>query len=772
MSSFSSSLIILISKISLISIFLISCSIEAEKEVQQSTQVLITDFNTPIAMAHVKSFNSKTELIEEANEDDALKISFSTEHSSSGIELKPEKPWSTSHLGNNAFMFDVKNNAEYAVMLTVALTGADNAYQRRTIGIDKGETTTLYFELKGYHLDHDTGLNDTPSTFGFNAQKMISRGSKLNIDFSNVYGIKIYTEKQMRSTGIIIDNLRFESTPEANKNYLKNIMDKFGQRADMEFDLKVKSEQELKALAKQEIKELNNSSGLPDRSKFGGWKDGPRLKATGYFRVEKVDGIWSMVDPEGYLYFSSAIANSRMSNTSTFTGVDYKDDSVRYIDPNDVTPEDSQGISGEYRVAQETAYVANKERRDMFEWLPDYDHPLANHYGYRRKAHRGPMKHGEVYSYYQANLERRYGESSPQSYLKDWHDITLKRMADWGFTSFGNWTDPMFYNNKEMPYFANGWIIGDFKTVSSGFDIWGKMPDPFDPEFVHRALVTTKVIAKEVKNSPWCVGIFIDNEMSWGGPAPAIRRFGIAFDALSKNAAASPTKAAFVKVLKEKYSSISALNKSWDKNISSWQQLSEGVNYKKDKNHSDGFLADVSWLLTIYAEEYFKVVSNAIKTVMPNHMYMGNRFTTWGTAPEARLAAKKYSDVVSYNYYGEGIDEATFGFLKELDAPVIIGEYHIGSNDVGHPKTGKIFAPNQKIRADWFRDYLNSAIDNPHIVGAHWFQYIDSPLTGRAHDGENYNVGFVTMTDIPFPHMVSAAKDVHKNLYQRKFGKN
>ena len=56
------------------------------------------------------------------------------------------------------------------------------------------------------------------------------------------------------------------------------------------------------------------------------------------------------------------------------------------------------------------------------------------------------------------------------------------------------------------------------------------------------------------------------------------------------------------------------------------------------------------------------------------------------------------------------------------------------------------------------------------MVGAHWFQYTDSPLTGRAHDGENYNVGFVSITDIPYPEMVEAAKAFNKDLYQRRFG--
>ncbi|XPF95772.1 agarase [Colwellia sp. RE-S-Sl-9] len=742
----------------------------APVNIKPTKSVMVADFEPAQLTTLVQPFYAGISLNKNALNSQALKIKFSTQHASSGIELKPEKPWVTSHLGNNAFMFAAKNTSESSIMLSVNITGENNKTQRRTVAVDKDETITLYFELKGFELDHDTGLRDTPPAFKTTARKMPIRGSKEIIDFSQVHAIKIYTETQIKPTEIVIDNLRFETTPTPNKNYVTHIVDKFGQRADIDFDLKVKSTAELKAYADKELIALKNSKGWPDRSQFGGWKEGPRFDATGYFRTQKVANKWALIDPEGYLYFSSGIANSRMSNTSTFTGIDYKDDSVRYIDPNDVTPEDSQGISGNYRQAQKTSYVANQQRRNMFEWLPDYDNELANHYGYRRKAHKGPMEHGEVYSFYQANLERRYGETTEQSYLKNWHDTTLDRMVDWGFTSFGNWTDPMFYDNKKMPYFANGWIIGEFKTLSSGFDIWGKMPDVFDPEFVRRAHITTQVIAQEIKDSPWCVGIFIDNEQSWGGEGPPIRRYGIVFDALSKNAKKSPSKAVFVKMLKQKYENIHALNIVWGKNLASWEQLSEGVNYKKDDGYSDEMLVDLGWLLQTYADEYFKVVKNAIKDVLPNHMYMGARFTTWGTAPEALKAAKKYADVVSYNYYREGLDEMTWSFLKELDAPVIIGEYHIGSTDVGHPNPGIIHAPNQKVRADMYRDYMNTAIDNPYVIGAHWFQYIDSPLTGRAHDGENYNVGFVTTTDIPFPYMVSAAKDIHTKLYRRRYG--
>jgi agarase len=47
---------------------------------------------------------------------------------------------------------------------------------------------------------------------------------------------------------------------------------------------------------------------------------------------------------------------------------------------------------------------------------------------------------------------------------------------------------------------------------------------------------------------------------------------------------------------------------------------------------------------------------------------------------------------------------------------------------------------------------------------------MDSPITGRAFDGENYNVGFVNVTDTPYAPMVNAAKALHKGMYERRFG--
>ncbi|MBT8100729.1 MAG: beta-galactosidase, partial [Gammaproteobacteria bacterium] len=345
--------------------------------------------------------------------------------------------------------------------------------------------------------------------------------------------------------------------------------------------------------------------------------------------------------------------------------------------------------------------------------------------------------------------------------------VTVDRMLSWGFTSFGNWVDPMFYQLNRFPYFANGWIIGDFKTVSSGNDYWAPLPDPFDPLFGERAYATVRQIAAEVQDNPWCIGVFIDNEKSWGMMGSVASQYGIVINTLARSDDDSPTKARFTRWLKSRHGDIESLNSAWRTDYESWDVLSAGIEVS---NHPDAMIADFSALLELYAEEYFRIVAGAVDQLMPNHMYLGARFADWGMTPELRAAAARHVDVMSYNFYREGISDVFWGFLADIDMPSIIGEFHNGALDSGLLNPGLIHAESQEDRGRKYAEYVNSALEHPHFVGTHWFQYIDSPLTGRALDGENYNVGFVSVTDQPYEPLVDAAKEVNAKLYERRYG--
>ena len=52
-------------------------------------------------------------------------------------------------------------------------------------------------------------------------------------------------------------------------------------------------------------------------SSYGGWKAGGQFQATGFFRTQKIDGRWWVIDPEGYRYIHKAVTSVDLINGTT-----------------------------------------------------------------------------------------------------------------------------------------------------------------------------------------------------------------------------------------------------------------------------------------------------------------------------------------------------------------------------------------------------------------------------------------------------------------------
>lgn len=773
----------LLSHSAILALALSASQLAAKQNDSASALRNLVDFEKPGALQMFESPNVDAKIVKADDafgSGKALAIKFSDTTRFSGIRLKPKTPWNWSELSEYNMAVDLKNTSDESVQVYLSLVdergdelgdkvlGHRAATSNRSVNLAPGESGTYFVILDGAFVDTNAGIREQPKPWVTDDEMFYWRYGEQHVNLGNVTQLALFVRGTLSVKSIEVDNLRLRKNPEYDLSYLSGFVDEFGQNSRVDFPIKVHSQAELREAANKELAALATSGPMPDRSRFGGWKDGPKLEATGYFRTQKMGDQWWMVDPDGYLFFSHGVANVRMANLTTMTGVDFKDPSVRLIDPNEVTPEDSIGIVAVSDQARKSRYVSSDIRNNMFNWLPSYDDELAEHYSYRRKVLRGPVDSGETFSFYRANLERRYGQTSPESYIKKWEEVTLDRMLDWGFTSMGNWVDPAFYPNEKVPYFANGWIIGDFKTLASKHDVWSPMPDPYDPEFAKRAELTVDIIAKEIKGSPWCVGIFVDNEKSWGfRKGSNEQRFGIILDALSKEAAQSPAKHAFTVHLEDKYQDIKKLNTAWGSSFNAWSDLAKGFAFDSER---EAYVSDLSDMLEMLSEKYFIVVHGAVEKALPNHLYMGARMANFGMPDETIKAAVKYSDVLSFNIYEEGVQDHDWAFLKDIDLPSVIGEFHIGAtNETGLFHPGLVQADDQKDRAQMYLKYMQSVADHKNMVGAHWFQYIDSPITGRAIDGEPYNVGFVSNTDIPYDDMVNAAKKFNSALYANRF---
>jgi len=425
-------------------------------------------------------------------------------------------------------------------------------------------------------------------------------------------------------------------------------VDRYGQFKYRDWPRKTKSDADLKSAARAEAQDLAAHPAPSDWDRFGGWTKGPQLEATGRFRVAKVDGRWWFVDPDGHLWWSHGVV--RVTPSSAVTPLDGREQYFAEL-PRD---------------AADDPYGA---------FYHTYDELLKPYYekqGWKR-----------TYDFSAANLRRKYGAS----WRADYADLCHRRLRSWGLNTIANSSDREIRLMGRTPWIERLETRGPRCTEQKHEGWWWHVPDPYHPEFrrYFRALLESR---REELTSPWCVGIFVDNEHEWTG-------------------------------------------------------ISEKT-----------------------VREYFKVIREEIKRLDPNLLYFGCRFAG-STERVVRLCAE-YADVVSYNVYRFRLDELKLP--KGVDKPILIGEFHFGStSDTGLFNPSLTATDSQAKRAEAYRRYLESALAHPNVVGTHWHQFSDQPLTGR-FDGENFNVGFTDVCDEPYPEMRAVLRAVGGSVYRLRAG--
>src|SRR6516165_7554277 len=281
---------------------------------------------------------------------------------------------------------------------------------------------------------------------------------------------------------------------------------------------------------------------------------------------------------------------------------------------------------------------------------------------------------------------------------------------------------------------------------------WGGIPDPFDPRFAMEVDKMAENAAAQFGGDPWLVGYFVDNELAWGRgwSTDPRERYALAISTLNRGPE-SPAKLAFVTQLIETYRGPNRLAQAWGISLASWDVM-RGAGFALPTASLDkpAVISDLASFTRRFAEAYFRTVAEALHRHDPNHLYLGSRFA-WRT-PEAVEACGLWCDVVSFNLYQRALanGQGEWARFHALGKPALIGEFHFGSTDRGLFWEGLVGAGRESERGPAYSRYLRTVADNPDFVGAHWFQYIDKPLTGRALDGENAHVGFVTVADLPY----------------------
>ncbi len=271
---------------------------------------------------------------------------------------------------------------------------------------------------------------------------------------TSIDSLGVSMEKPVGSPSLQLRNFRLTNNAEDTIFTDVPLVDEFGQWINCDWPGKAISLEELKKAWTEEEMSLNRKN--PDISQFGGFKKA-KSKQTGFFHVEKIDGKWWFIDPEGYLFYSNGSC---------------------CIEPG-------------------TDLARLKGREYIFRKLP----PDAIDYENGKHKTKSP-----VVSYYTWNLTRRFGDN----WHEKWIELSNRRMEAWGINTVGNWSDPALGNNHKKAYVATleGWGIENGKMG---------MPDVYSQNY--EAIVDSAAAKQCLPHlkDPWLLGYFIGNEPAWPG---------------------------------------------------------------------------------------------------------------------------------------------------------------------------------------------------------------------------------------------------------------
>lgn len=643
---------------------------------------------------------------------ETVRLKIDDPRNDAGVSLTPRDNANSWDLSKwDVLAVDVENvstdiQARLLMSVTAEVTNPSDKKEPKEanvgIAVNPGEKRTIRLRLPHrWKYGHPVGV---PGVRAIDTTKV------LQIDFFMQWP---FERPRSGLADLKLSNLRVEgsltpASPPTAEQYIPFI-DEYGQFIHGNWAAKILSPADLRKNYEKEKAELSRSTRPDQWNRFGGWKNGPQLEATGHFRTAKHEGRWYLVDPEGRLFISHGL--DVLSN---------------YNDPLKVMP--------------------GKEN-----WFKDLPQGAT------------------TYQPTEVALSQKYGVSvGSGDYRKEYYSTLSKRLEHWGFNSLGDWSQTSLIEQGRTPYTLQ---LTDYdwkmpRLAASKV----KFYDVFDPAYIDKmknliswASARDPIVTKSLTD-PMCIGYWIDNELDFGNRSPG---GGVnLINDLLKCPAKQAAKKEFVSDLKAKYSTIAALNTAWGTSHADFDAL---LNATDVVPTTEAYRVDARLFHEKMVDQYFRLSRDAIKRVAPHRLYLGARFiSTDAVRPVLYKASEKYCDVLSVNIYAHSaanfpshVTDSSFP-----DMPVIIGEFHFGVLDRGMFSASLCNAGlTQEDRAEAYVRFMQGVLVHPNFVGAHWFQYRDQPLTGRG-DGEAYQIGFVDVADTPYEELCRAARKVGEGMYR------
>ncbi len=491
----------------------------------------------------------------------------------------------------------------------------------------------------------------------------------------------------------------------------KVLVDRFGQTTLKDFPGKVKDEADLKADVAGEAAYWATYKPLPTDSWGGQPGSGEKLglKGSGFFRVEKKDDRWLLLDPDGNVTFHAGVCDFG------------------------------------YNPGDEATYI--KDRREIFEWIPPLEGEFASAF------HPDKFWRADAFSFYAANVIRKYGSGV----TKD-EQITrlIDRVRAVGFNAIGAFSaaSPAFAE-KHIPRMQH---VG-FSPALPGLR---GIADPFDASARQKMEEQFAKSLPPAANDPLIIGYFFGNEQGFEDIPRSVAQLAGKYAAKRK----------LVEMLQGKYPTIADFNLAWGLEIADFAALADKAlpvttqaAFSDMQAYTELFLDAYFRFLTETFRKYDKnhlMVSNRWQPGTANNETLcriGGKYMDvisinyygWGVD----------RDLIERIYHWTG------------DKPQMWSEFFFSGAPESNAAAYNRDMATQKLRGQAYRQYVEHAAATGFVIGTEWFSLIDQAVTGRWFsklNGERANNGLFNACDRPYDACLREMADAHRNIYDVLLG--
>jgi agarase len=359
-------------------------------------------------------------------------------------------------------------------------------------------------------------------------------------------------------------------------------------------------------------------------------------------------------------------------------------------------------------------------------------------------------------------VERVYRRYPEQRKSKTWISDALRDLDAVGFTALGAGPDRSLRMCRPYAYIA--WIAESMTTSDDPDDYISAtkyhapctgFPNVFSPKWPSRAREWAKRVCGPVKDNPFLIGWYLDNELKWWGAGPASGCNTGLYDAVA--------------ALPSEHSARRALE-------SFVAGCGHTVSGATDSVRRD-FVEKAARL-------FFKESCAAVREADPNHLILGVRFAGLDSAPDCawRLCGE-YCDVVSVNVYPwadldsqalytssaefGGRDLRTVMEMRHRQTggrPMIVSEWGYSALDsklACLKGAGQRFY-TQRERAAAVELTLREFASLPFLVGCSWFRYMD--MDPKMGDVEDCNYGLIARNGRMYGEVADSFRRVHRDI--------